>query len=237
MRCSVVRLSLSALALAAVGWATSAGASATPRQVVLGAIKATEAAHSVRIQGVITERSKASAPLQRITLDVSASTSGIGQGTIGLNKGMATVREVDGTVYFNANSAFWLAEGGGSSAAKVLAGRWVSTAATSPTGVSLADFLDSSSFLTSIFGKNLVSSTFTGAGTATVEGRHATVIRATYKKNDAHGHLYVASSGAAYILKLAVASNDGTATLTFSNYNQATTPVAPSGAINLDTLS
>jgi hypothetical protein len=237
MQFPLLRIVLGALTLATgLAGATPAGASVSPRQLVLRSIKATEAASAIRFKGVITERTKATAPVQRIALDVSGSTSGVGEGTIGIGKGIATVREVGGTIYFNANSAFWTTEGG-QSASTIFAGRWVSTAATSATGQSLAEFLDSSTFLTVIFGKNLKSSIFTNAGSATVDGEAATVIGATYKKNDAHGKLYVASSGKPYVLKLAVASKDGAATLTFSNYNEVTHPIAPQGAIDLDTLS
>lgn len=238
MRFPLPRLALGALVMsAALAGAAPAGASSSPpRQLVLQSVKATEAATAVRFEGVITARTKPTAPLERITLNVSGSTSGTGEGTIGIGKGVATVREVAGTIYFNGNSAFWTAESG-QTTSRIFAGRWVSTAATTSTGKSLAEFLDSSTFLTVVFGKNLLNSTFTNAGSATVGSQPATVVAATYVKNNAHGHLYIARSGPPYILKLAVTSNSGTATLSFSNYDQLTHPIAPQGAIDLDTLS
>jgi hypothetical protein len=237
MRFPPARLALGALVLSAtLAGAAPAGASSSPRQLVLQAVKATETATAVRFEGVITARTKPTAPLERITLDVSGSTSGTGEGTIGIGKGVATVREVAGTIYFNGNSAFWTTESG-QTTSKIFAGRWVSTAATSSTGHSLAEFLDSSTFLTVVFGKNLLRSTFTNAGSARVGSQPVTVVATSYAKNNAHGRLYIARSGTPYILKLAVASNSGTATLSFSNYNQVAHPIAPQGAIDLDTLS
>ncbi len=235
MHLPLPRFALGALVLlGALGWGARAGASESLSQSLQRAIKATESATAVHYQGVITERSKPKAPVQRIALDVSASTSGTSEGTIGIGKGTATVRELGGTIYFDADQAFWSAEGG-KSAAKIFAGKWVNTATTSQTGVSLSEFLDSKSFLAVIFGANLKHSTLSDAGTAKIDGQPARVISTTYKKNDAHGRLYVATRGQPYVLKFAVTSNSGTATLTFSQYDQLAHPLPPASSINLDT--
>lgn len=237
MRTPLSRLAPGALIVVAVlAFAAPASASASPSKLLQRAITATESASAVHYSGVITERSKPKAPVQRISLDVWASTSGTSEGTIGIGNGKATVRELGGTIYFDANSAFWTAEGG-KSAAKIFAERWVNTAPTSQTGVSLSEFLDSASFLSVIFGSNLNHSSLTEVGSAKVNGQRADVISTTYKKNDAFGRLYVAAAGPPYVLRFDVRSKNGTASLTFSNYGQLSHPVAPSSSVNLDTAS
>jgi hypothetical protein len=232
MQVSLPRLGAAALTLGTVLALGPGVASAgtTPRQAALRAIAVTEGASSVRFAGVITEGK------ERISVAVSGSTLGVGQGTIGIDKGTATVREVSGTVYFIGTKEFWTLEGG-KSAAQLFAGKWVSTASSSQTGASLAQFLDSKLFLGDLFGANLGKSAFTNAGTSKIDGKSVSVIGTSYPKNKAHGNLYVARSGPPYILKIVVSSKSGAATVTFSNFDKAIHPAVPSGSIDLDTLS
>ncbi len=205
-------------------------AAASPKQTVKNAIAATESATSVEIAGSVVEGT------QTISLDVSASTTGVGQGTIGIGNGVATVRLVGGTVYFMGNANFWT-EQSSASAAQLFAGKWVSTAATTSGGESLAQFLNSASFMKQLFGTNLTNSTFSRVGTAKVSGRSAIVISGVDKKNKTKGKIYVAASGKPYVLKITIGGKSGTGGLTFSKYNRPITPVVPSGAIDLDTLT
>ena len=145
------------------GLDTTAGATGTPKAAVVAAIAATESATAVKFAGSITQKN------QTISINVSASVSGTGQGTIGIGKGVATVRAVGGIVYFKANTAFWTQEGGASTA-KEFAGKWVSTAATSSSGTSLSQFLTSTSFMKQVFGSKLTNSVFVFAGTGAVGG-------------------------------------------------------------------
>ncbi len=222
-------------ALAAGGMTLALGSSpvsavASPKQIVLKAITASEAATSVRIVGSVTEGT------QKISLDVSASTTGVGQGTIGIGTGVATVRLVGGTVYFTGNANFWTQQIS-ASAAKLFVGKWVSTAATTSTGQPLAQFLNSGTFMKQLFGSNLDNSTFIDVGTVHVGAKTAVVISGADKKNKSEGDLYVAKSGPPYILRITVSGKGETGGLTFSRYDQPFTPVVPSGAIDLDTLS
>jgi hypothetical protein len=233
MRVSPARFLVAALSTGAVTLAvTGASASAvtSPRQSVKNAITATKSAHSVRVAGSIDEGS------QKISLNVSATTSGVGQGTVGIGTGTVQVRLVGGTIYFMGNAAFWTQQSG-ASASKLFAGKWVDTAATTTSGKSLAEFLDSADLMKQLFSSNLNGSRFANAGRAKVGGRPAVVISGADKKNKTSGRLYIAARGKPYILKLTIGGKSGTGGLTFSHYNQPVSPVAPSGAIDLDTLS
>jgi hypothetical protein len=232
MRVSPTRLTVGALAVGGMTLALAASpawAGLTPKAIVKNAIAASEAASSVKISGAITQAK------QTISLNVSAGIGGTGQGTIGIGTGTATVRLVGGVVYFMGNTAFWTQQGS-ASAAQLFAGKWVKTAATTASGKSLSEFLDSQSFMKQLFSSNLTKSKFANAGTAKVAGKRVIVISGHDSKDTSTGRLYVAKSGTPYILKIAVKGKDGTGSLTFSNYNQAITPVAPTGAIDLDTL-
>jgi hypothetical protein len=233
MRVSPTRLIVGTLAVGGMTLALAASpasASVAPKAVVKNAIAASEAASSVKISGAITQGK------QTISLDVSAGTGGTGQGTIGIGTGTATVRLVGGIVYFRGTTAFWTQQGS-ASAAKLFAGKWVSTAATTTSGESLSGFLDSQSFMKQLFSSNLTKSQFANAGTAKVAGEPVIVISGHDSKDTSTGRLYVAKSGMPYILKISVTGKDGTGSLTFSNYNQPITPVPPTGAIDLDTLA
>ena len=217
--------------LTLTGLGASAGAATTTAKgAVQAAIVATETATAVRFAGSIKEKG------QTLTINVSASASGTGQGTIGIGKGTATVRSVAGVIYLKANRAFWTDEGG-SSVAQELAGKWVSTAATSSSGSSLSEFLNSTTFMKQVFGTNLTNSVFAFAGNGTVGKTKARIISGHDKKNNSGGKLYIAKSGKPYILKILINGKTGTGQITLSNYNQPVTPVAPPGAIDLDTLS
>jgi hypothetical protein len=205
-------------------------AASSPKQIVQQAITASEAATAVKIVGSVAEGT------QTISLDVSATTSGVGEGTIGIGKGVATVRLVGGTVYFMGNTKFWTQQIS-ASAARLFVGKWVSTAATTSTGAPLAQFLNSGNFMKQLFGSNLENSKFVNAGTAHVGGKTSIVISAVGKGTKSEGDLYVAKSGPPYILRVSAVGGKGQAgALTFSQYDQSINVVAPSGAVDLDTL-
>lgn len=227
-RLVVGALTVGGMTLAFLG--SPAGASTSPKQAVKNAIAATESATSVKISGSVTEGA------QKISLDVSASTLGVGQGTIGIGTGVATVRLIGGTIYFMGTTKFWTQQSG-KSAAQLFAGKWVKTAATTQSGQSLAEFLNSANFMKQLFSSNLNNSKFAEAGTAKVAGKSAVVISGIDSKNKTSGRIYVAKSGKPYILKIAIGGKGGVGSLTLSNYNQSITPAVPSSAIDLDTLS
>jgi len=213
------------VALGSSAW----GATLTPKQAVANAIAATESATSVKFTGAVVQGA------QQISLNVFASNAGVGEGTIGIGKGVATVKSVGGTIYFMGSPAFWTQEGG-KSAAQLFANKWVSTSATSKSGQSLAQFLNSANFMKQLFGSNLKNSVFTPAGTGSVNGQPATVIAGHDKNKNTGGRIFIASTGTPYILRITINGKSGTGALTFSSFNQPVNPVAPASSINLDTL-
>jgi hypothetical protein len=233
MRVSPTRWIVGTLAVGGLTLALSGSpvfAATSAKQLVKNAINATESASSVKISGAITQGSAT------ISLNVSAGTGGTGQGTIGIGTGTATVRLVGGIVYFMGNKNFWTQQGS-ASAAQLFAGKWVKTAATTSSGKSLAEFLDSETFMKQLFDSNLTKSAFKEAGSAKVGGKSAIAVSGHDAKNTSFGKLFVAKSGKPYILRITIGGKDGTGALNFSNYNKAITPVVPAGAIDLDTLT
>ena len=197
MRVSPTRLIVGTLAVGGMTLALAASpasASLTPKAVVKNAISATEAALSVRISGAITQGK------QTISLNVSAGTSGTGQGTIGIGTGTATVRLVGGIVYFMRTTAFWTQQGS-ASAAKLFAGKWVSTAASTSTGKSLEGFLDSQSFMKQLFSSNLSKSQFVNAGTAAVAGKPVIVIDANTLETAMFSNVRIETASTVYFFK------------------------------------
>jgi hypothetical protein len=91
-----------------------------------------------------------------------------------------------------------------------------------------------------LFGSNLENSKFVNAGTATWAARPADRDLGADKKEQDVRRLtyYAAKSGKPYILKYPPsAARRQAGALTFSQYDQPVSPVvAPSGAIDLDTL-
>jgi hypothetical protein len=232
MRVFPARLVVGALSVGALALAVGpglAGASTSPKQIVKNGISATESARSVTIAGAVTEGT------ETISLNISASDQGVGQGTIGFGAGVAQVRLIDGTVYFKGDSTFWTEESG-QSAAQLFAGKWVKTAATTSSGQSITQFLNSTHFMKELFSSSPASSTFSNLGTTRVAGKAAVEISGVDAKNQTTGTIYVATSKPHYVLKISITGSSETGGLTFTHYNQRIRPVVPTGAVNLDTL-
>jgi hypothetical protein len=214
-----------------LGWSGSvAWAGTSPRQTVKNAISVTESVTSAKIIGEIHETT------QTISLDVSASMAGVGEGTIGVGTGLVAVRLVGAKVYFKGNNNFWTQQSNASDA-QLFAGKWVDTAATTSSGKSLAEFLDPTTFFKQFFGSNLNGSKLSKVGTAKVAGKSTVVISGVDNKTKTTAKIYVATSGPPYVLKVVIGGAGGHGSLTFSQFNQPVHSVAPSGAIDLDTLA
>lgn len=232
MGVSPARLVVGALTVAGMGLSLGpgpAGATTSPSRIVKGAIAASETAKSVTIAGAVTEGT------ETISVNISASNQGVGQGTIGRGSGIAQVRLVDATVYFKGDATFWTEESG-ASAAQLFAGRWVKTAATTSSGQSLTQFLNSTHFMKELFGSIPASSTFSDLGRKTLAGRAAIEISGVDTKNQTTATFYVARSKPQYVLKVTFGGGSETGGVTFSHYNRVIRPVVPAGAIDIDTL-
>lgn len=216
----------------ALGVAVSgAGAAPSAQSLVKRAITATEATKTINFAGLVKESGES------IGLNVSADeVTGQGRGRLTINGGTAHMVLVGGVVYLDGDTSFWKEESG-ASAASELAGKWVSTPATSTDGQELSVFVNGKDFLSHLFSANLSDSTFAVTGTATVGGKQATVISGQDKKDKSGGKFYVAKSGEPYVLRLVIDSSSGSGTITFSRFNVAVRPKAPSGAIPLSSGS
>ena len=84
-------ITVGALSLALGG--PTVAAKVPAKQMVINAVSATESATSLTLVGAIAQGK------QTVSLKVTASNAGDGQGTIGIGKAVATVRWVGGTVY------------------------------------------------------------------------------------------------------------------------------------------
>jgi hypothetical protein len=204
-----------------------AGAAPNARTLVKQAITATEATRTINFAGSVKESGES------IGLNVSADeVSGQGQGRLTINGGTAQMVLVGGVVYLDGDANFWKEESG-ASAASQLAGKWVSTPATSTDGQELSVFVNGKDFLSHLFSANLSDSTFSVTGAATVGSEQATVISGHDKKDKSGGKFYVAKRGKPYVLRLVISSSAGSGTITFSRFNKVVRPKAPSGAIPL----
>jgi hypothetical protein len=231
MRLSPIRLAACTTAagcLSLAMWSAAAGASQSAGQIVNSAVAATESATSVRVVVSLVQNH------QKESFNVQATNSGVGQGSITQGNQSFTFRSVGGTVYLMANTAFWKAQGG-KSAVQLLAGKWVSTAATSSTGSSLAEFLNSTTLLKQFFNTTGVSSSvFVTPRKGSVGGHPATVISGHDKSGG--GKIYIAASGSPYILRVTFSDKTTAGTVTLSNFNQPVNPAVPPNPVDLDTL-
>ncbi|GEM_PF-1535424 len=200
------------------------------RQVGLRAIRATESVSALTYAGRL-HRGATTVAL-RIRTDTE---DGDGEGTLSINDGSAQVLLVSGVVYLRGDINFWATEAGVTTAQQ-LAGKWASTAATSPNGSQLARFVDGSEFLPVVLG-GLGSAVFTPRGRARVDGRAATVLVARRPDARTSDRLYVARTGRPYVLRIVLDTSTWSGTITFSRFNLPVNPTAPSGAIDLDTTS
>lgn len=200
--------------------ASASGANA--RQLVTAAIQASKSSSSFTVVGSVGEGS------QTVGIHVTASNSEAGTGTLTINGGTIQLVRSGSEVYFRANTAFWM-KNGGSSAASLFANKWVETAATTSDGTSFGRWLSASALFNHVFGQNPpVGSTLKTVGSTTIAGKPVTVITS---KNS---RIYVARNGTPYLVR--VTAKNGTGSLTFTGYNAVVPVTVPSGAINLDTL-
>jgi hypothetical protein len=219
----VIAFAASALPAGAAGTGNIASESA--QQIVTQAASATKAATSVTVKGWVVDSG------QKLTLNITTSNSGQGQGTITQKGQTITLRITGGNVYLMADTAFWTAQAG-AAAAKLFANKWVYTSLSDPNVGDLTNLFDTSQFFSGITGK--APGNLTTSGTANVNGQKAVVVKGS--DSSGSGTMYVAATGNPYILKVTT-TGSANASLTFSNYNKPVNTTAPKGAINLNQLS
>ena len=160
------------------------------------------------------------------TLDVVAG-QGRGGGTVGTSGASLQLVLAQSNVYIKADQASWQTLTSNSALASLLANRWLQTTTANSDFADIANLLDLSKLTASL----KPTGTLTKGSAATFSGRSAIPLTDTGNA----GTLYVANEGTPYILGLK-GSGSNSGTLTFGQYNSASIPSPPSGAVSLSQL-
>ena len=215
---------MSLVALLAVPFANGAGVGnaiapgETAAQVVAGSETAMKDVKSFHVVGKVGSKSTASS----FSLSLSANGGG---GDISVPGATLRIVVAAGTVYIRANEASWLKLTGSKATAQLVANRWIKAPASN------ADF---SNFAALTITTDFVAQFFPGAGThiskapGTVTWRGEKAVLLTDPQGD---RLYVAATGAPYILSVEGKSSQDS--LTFSDFGDAHLPAVPTNAISL----
>lgn len=206
-------------------------ASMSANKIADAALNAMQTVQSVTISGVIHQGR------QTIGLNVTSSASGQGQGTVAMNGLRVSIAATGSNVYMKAGSAFWRKSGVPATASSQLSGRWISLSLTDPGASSLSSALNSRTFLGQIPKSTDKGTTFTKVGTTKVNGQPAIKLRGSNpKKPQDNGVLYVATTGAPYVLRITGTGKSSFGTVNFTHYNEPVTVQAPPGALSLSQI-
>jgi hypothetical protein len=205
---------------------TIAGASGfsseSAAQIFKTAIQSSSGASSFSVKGTLNQ------PKMDLTLNLQLSASGMSQGTLLINGAHVQIKEIAGTGYFNADSAFWTQNGGAAEAA-TLAGKWIYAPISSSLFSGLRPFLSPRPFIHSFFGTD--TGPFTKGKLTTVDGTKTVGVMA-----DGPGTMYVQTGGKHYIESISGRDSGSSGSLRFSSYGTAVHPVKPAGAVSLQSL-
>jgi hypothetical protein len=223
----VVALGVAAVS-AAVLWAVPAGArtasagngeAAKDAAAILADAKvATGGAQTLRISGTVKEDGKT------MSLDL-VSGHGSGGGTI--RRDGSTIRIVvhPPNVYLKADAASWTKLAGTPAAGQLLAGKWLQTTTDDSDFGSFAKLLDASALADGITSTGAV----TKGKTTTYRGKKAIPL----VDGDENGTLYVAATGAPYILGVVGSGSKQGSEIRFTQYDTAKIPAEPSNSISV----
>ena len=193
-----------------------AGLSAT--KILAKAQAAAKAATSVRMKGSLSDEG------DRIVLDVQLGKTG-GQGTMSMNGAAFSLIVLDRTAYLKISDKFWRAQikskADADAVIALVGGRWIKTPLTDKDLGELAAFASKPKFFDTLFEP---TGTLKKTGPRTVDGVTAIGLR------DTDGTLWV-DTATGRPVRLESSSTDA---LTFTEYNQATTPKAPPAAQVID---
>lgn len=155
-----------------------------------------------------------------IDIDFRLFSNGDASGTITQAGVSAQLVKIGARGYVNAPAAFWNTDGALPADATKLAGRWVVVAAAQLGGVAGFTMASIESTLTPAnVGK------LTIGGTGTIGSEHViTIVSST------QGTLWVATTGAPYLVALKGGTSSSGGGLIFSNWNQGSPPAVPAGA-------
>lgn len=194
----------------------------SPRQILNAAVNAANSAKSVRVQGTLKDGT------QPITLDLSLVSGKGASGTIAEGPASFKLVETSNRFYMQPNPAFLKKFTHSDAGAKLLEGKWLSG---SSTGSQFRAFAQLTSIKTLMQGLVKGHLSLTKGGTSTVDGQPAVAIHDTVQG----GTLYVATTGQPYPLQVSQ-SGSMTGKISFTQYNQPLSVVAPKNSISIDQL-
>lgn len=192
----------------------------TANEILADARAASEKASTVRIVGQVAE----SGSVTKFNL-----VAGHAQGGGTLTESGSTFDVVlhSPKVYLKADKATWT-KLENAAVAGLLANRWLQTTTANKEFVDLVQLVD----IRGLISQLSPSGKLVKGATTTFDGQSAIPLE---DRGQAQGTLYVAATGAPYILGL-VGSGADKGTLRFDKYGSAAVPKAPSGSLNLDQL-
>ncbi|WP_327635800.1 hypothetical protein OHB24_38145 [Kribbella sp. NBC_00482] len=195
---------------------TIAGLSAT--KILAKAQAAAKAATSVRMKGSMSDDG------DKVVLDIRLAKTG-GQGTMSINGAAFSLIVLDKTAYLKISDKFWRAQidskADADAVIALVGGRWIKTPLTDKDLGELAAFASKPKFFDTLFEP---TGTLRKTAPRTVDGVAAIGLR------DTDGTLWVdTATGRPVRLE-----SSGTDALTFTEYNQVTTPKAPPASQVID---
>ncbi|MGO9342515.1 MAG: hypothetical protein ACLP6E_08345 [Acidimicrobiales bacterium] len=208
-------------ALAAAGCSSSSGngiATDSVSQIQSSVEQAMGAATSVQINGTTFESGKTT------TFQIATFSSGDFSGTIEQAGNSLQLRKIGSTDYLKGTVGYYESAGQSASVATLLGGNWVY----GPD--SQFGFGNSFSISSLVSSVKKPDGTLSKGSSSTINGQ------AAFSVNSSKGGvMWVATTGPAYPIQLDDSSSSG-GTINFSNWNQASAPVAPAGARSLSSF-
>ena len=200
-------------------------ASKSGQQVLTDAVKAAEAASSLRMAGTINTGG------QQIGLDLSIVKGKGATGSMTLGGEKVDLMVVGTNAYMKADAAFWTRFGGsqGSAIAQLVAGKWFKFSTDNPQFAAFTSFADSKSLFDSLSSSG---GAIANKGATTYKGQSVVNIYG----GPTNGTLYVAATGTPYPVAIAKTGSGEGGAITFDNWNESVTLTAPSGAIDSSQL-
>lgn len=213
-------LAVGALLMAACGGSSGNGiAGDSAKQIVDTVSKTVTSAKSVRIAGSGTDSGKT------ISLDLVTFSNGNLDGEITENGSKLQIVKIGSTDYIKAPKTFWSAEGAPASTSALLGGVWIS-------GPNSQFQLGNGFSMSSLASKlKHPSGKISTGGTSTIQGQSAKSLHDTKGST-----LWVATTGTAYPIEETQTGSEAEH-ITFSDWNTASQPKAPSGAKPISSFS
>ncbi|MGH9105243.1 MAG: hypothetical protein ACRDZX_05285 [Acidimicrobiales bacterium] len=167
---------------------------------------------------------KANEGTTAVKLNVTMSPHG-GGGTIGLPGVTMQIVVASKSVYIKADQKSWLKLTGSKATAQLVANRWIKAARSNPDFADFAKLAVSTSFIAQLTTGGALSKL---PGTSSWQGRKAVVLA-----DGKGGRLYVADTGAPYMLHLQGSHGETSGSMSFSDFGDAPMPSVPTHVITL----